>query len=84
MCRGCDFLSGGKDTVYEYLQWLDKYHAIGSDMKRLEAELSQYIATLDKPEHKKAVDRFRRKIIKLRRELNAAEKLLNIEEPKGE
>ncbi len=70
-------LSGGKETIDDYLDWLGKYQGCIHDLKALETKLLNYQGKLDSSDHKKKVDAFRRKIIKLRRELAQADLLLN-------
>lgn len=69
--------SNGQETVDEYLQWLGTYHSAQHTLKKLEDELLTYVEKLDAPEHKKAVDGFRRKIIKLRAQIGQAESILS-------
>lgn len=76
MCRGCRITIKGENTVYEYLEWLQTYQETIRKMKGLEATLRKYQDKVDSPKHKKALDTFRRHLIKARRYYANAEKAL--------
>jgi len=60
-----------------YLEWRDKYQQVMFLMKGLEKTLLIYEEKLRNKQHREAVSRFRREIIRLRREVGKADEILN-------
>lgn len=78
MCRGCGILiNNGQYSVDEYLSWLNEYENVIRNMKRLEKSLLSYHLTVDDYNQKKSIDKFRRALIRKRREYAKIVRLLD-------
>jgi len=77
MCRGCRIEKGGKNSVDEYLIWLDEYHRITCKMKLLEKKVLSYNQGIVCKEDSKDLDVFHKKLVRVRKNYAKAEKILD-------
>jgi hypothetical protein len=77
MCRGCRINIESSPSVDRYLEIIDTHTAIISKMKALEKTILIYENDLDEESQRKIFSKFRRKLIRLRKEYGRAENALN-------
>ena len=77
MCRGCLIMSKGESTTYEYLDWYTDYTEILAKLKELNKKILAYEGIIDNGEQRDCVDKFRRNLIRLKKELGKSDEILN-------
>lgn len=77
MCRACNIVIEDQGACYKYLEWLDKYHKVLSDMKSLESEVLKFEEKITDTDQKKIIGKFRRNIIRNRKDYAKSDFILN-------
>uniref|UniRef100_A0A6M3LU04 Uncharacterized protein n=1 Tax=viral metagenome TaxID=1070528 RepID=A0A6M3LU04_9ZZZZ len=80
MCRGCEIKLkpySKHENTYGYLGFLDKYHSVIQQMKDLNKLILDFENDISDTHQRSVVSRFRRKLIKLQKEIAKADTILN-------
>lgn len=81
MCRGCQILVEGEYSCGEYLDWLNLVQGATAQLKKAEKLIFNYQSRINRDQDRKEIDKFRRKLIKLRKQINKADGEITIPPP---